>query len=173
MMRVGNGSKVDVIAVGTLPLQLPSRLVLNLNNCYLVPALGMNIISGFCLMRDGYSFKSEDGGCSISLGNIFYGYAPLESGVFLMNVDSRDTHIHSVEAKRCRVDNDSAIYLWHCRLGHIGVKRMKKLHTDGLLEPHDYESLGTCESCLMGKMTKTPFPGTMERTTDLLEIIHT
>ena len=76
---------------------------------------------------------------------------------FLLNLDSSDTHIHNIEAKRCRVDNDSATYLWHCRLGHIGVKRMKKLHTDGLLEPLDYESLGTCEPCLMGKMTKTPF----------------
>ena len=45
-MRVGNGSKVDVIAVGTLPLHLPTGLVLNLNNCYLVPALSMNIVSG-------------------------------------------------------------------------------------------------------------------------------
>ena len=59
-MRVGNGSKVDVIAVGTLPLHLPSGLVLNLNNSYLVPALSMNIISGSCLMRDGYSCKSEN-----------------------------------------------------------------------------------------------------------------
>ena len=33
-----------VIAVGTLPLHLPSGLVLDLNNCYLVPALSMNII---------------------------------------------------------------------------------------------------------------------------------
>ena len=63
-MRVGNGSKVDVIAVGTLPLHLPSRLVLDLKNCYLVPVLSMNIISGSCLMRDGYSFKSENNGCS-------------------------------------------------------------------------------------------------------------
>ena len=55
-MHVGNGSKVDVIAVGTLPLHLPSGLVSDLNNCYLVPALSMNIISGSCLMRDGYSF---------------------------------------------------------------------------------------------------------------------
>src|SRR3954464_9723948 len=54
-MRMGNGSKVDVIAVGTLPLHLPSVLILDLNNCYLVPALSMNIISGSCLMRDGYS----------------------------------------------------------------------------------------------------------------------
>ncbi|KAK1692319.1 hypothetical protein QYE76_009016 [Lolium multiflorum] len=79
-MRVGNGSKVDVIAVGTLPLHLPSGLVLSLNNCYFVPALSMNIISGSCLI---------------------------------------------------------------------------------------------CEACLMGKMTKTPFSGMMERATDLLEIIHT
>ena len=132
-MRVGNGSKVDVIAVGTLPLHLPSGLVLDLNNCYLVPALSMNIISGSCLMRDGYSFKSENNGCSIYMSNIFYGHAPLKSGLFLLNLDSSNTHIHNVEAKRCRVDNESATYLWHCRLGHIGIKRMKKLHTDGLL----------------------------------------
>ena len=56
-MRVGNGSKVDVIAVSTLPLHLPSGLVLDLNNCYLVPALSMNIISRSCLMRERYSFK--------------------------------------------------------------------------------------------------------------------
>ena len=50
---------------------------------------------------------------------------------------------------------------------------MKKLHADGLLESLDYESLDACEPCLMGKMTKTPFSGTIERATDLLEIIHT
>ena len=86
---------------------------------------------------------------------------------------SSDTHIHNIDAKRCKVNNDSATYLWHCRLGHIGVMRMKKLHADGLLESLDYESLDACEPCLMGKMTKTPFSGTMERATDLLEIIHT
>jgi hypothetical protein len=50
---------------------------------------------------------------------------------------------------------------------------MKKLHADGLLESLDYESFETCETCLMGKMTKTPFFGSMERASDLLEIIHT
>ena len=50
---------------------------------------------------------------------------------------------------------------------------MKKLHADGLLESLDYESFDACEPCLLGKMTKTPFSGTMEQATDLLEIIHT
>ena len=81
-MRVRNCSKVDVIAVSTLPLHLPSGLVLDLNNCYLMPALSMNIISGSCLLRDGYSFKSENNGCSIYMGNIFYGHAPIVRGLY-------------------------------------------------------------------------------------------
>ena len=79
------------------------------------------------------------------MSNIFYGHAPLKSGLFLLNLNRDDTHIHNTDAKRCKVDNDSATYLSHCRLGHIGVKRMKKLHTDGLLESLDYESLDACK----------------------------
>ena len=90
------------------------------------------------------------------MSNIFYGHAPLMSGLFLLNLDSGDTHIHSIETKRYKFNNDSATYLWNCRLGHIGIKCMKKLHVDGLLE-----SLDACEPCLMGKMTKTPFSETM------------
>jgi len=172
-MRVGNGSKVEVVAVGTLPLHLPSGLVLNLNNCYFVPALSMNIISGSCLLRDGYSFKSENKGCSIYMSDIFYVHAPEINGLFLLNLDSRNTHIHNINAKRIKMNDDNSTYMWHCRLGHIGIKRMKKLHSDGLLESLDFESFDTCEPCLIGKMTKTPFSGTMERASDLLEIIHT
>ena len=86
----------------------------------------------------------------------------LNSGLFLLNLDSSDTHIHNFEAKRCRVDNESATYLWHCRLGHISVKRMKKLHTYRLLESLDNESFDAREPCLTGKMTKTPFSRKME-----------
>ena len=104
------------------------------------------------------------------MNKTFYGHTPNENG--LLDLDCSDTHIHYIEAKRCKVNNDSATYLWHCHLSHIGVKRMKKLHADGLLESLDYESFDTCEPCLMRKMTKTPFSGTMERATDFLEIIH-
>ena len=93
-MRVGNGSKVDVIAVSTLPLHLPSGLVLDLNNCYLVPALSMNIISGSCLMRDGYLLKSKNNDYSIYMSNIFYDHGLLKNGLFLMNFDSNDTHLY-------------------------------------------------------------------------------
>jgi hypothetical protein len=50
---------------------------------------------------------------------------------------------------------------------------MKKLHGDGLLTSFDFESFETCESCLLGKMTNTPFTGIGERASDLLGLVHT
>ena len=99
------------------------------------------------------------------MNKAFYGHTSNVNG--LLNLDHSDAH--NIDAKRCKVDNDSATYQWHCRLGHIGVKRMKKIHADGLLESLDYESVDACKPCLIGKMTKTPFCGTMEQATDLME----
>ncbi len=56
----------------TLPL--PSGLVLNLNNCYLVFALSIDVIR-LCLLQYGYSLK-ENNGYSIYLNNTFNGLAP-------------------------------------------------------------------------------------------------
>ena len=61
------------------------------------------------------------------MNKTFYGLTSNVNG--LLNLDRGDTH--NIDAKRCKVNNDSATYLWHCRLGHIGVKCMKKLHSDG------------------------------------------
>ena len=50
-------------------------------------------------MRDGYSFKSENNGCSIYMSNIFYVHAPLKSRLFVLNLDSGDTHIIMLKPK--------------------------------------------------------------------------
>ena len=73
----------------TLPL--PSRLVLNLNNCYLVFALSIDMIV-LCLSQHGYSFK-ENNGYSVYLNNTFNGLAPKMNG--LLNLDRSDTHVHA------------------------------------------------------------------------------
>ena len=63
------------------------------------------------------------------MNKTFCGHTPKVNG--LLNLDRSDTHIHNIDDKRCKVDNDSATYLWHCRLGHVGVKRMNKsMQTD-------------------------------------------
>ena len=75
--------------------------------------------------------------------------------------------------KHPRLDSVSDIYIWHCSLGHINRNRINRLTQEGILEVSDCESLPTCESCLLGKMTKSPFTEKGERATELLGLVHT
>ena len=48
--------------------------------------------------------------------------------------------------------------------------RMKKLHADGSFDPLDFESLETCKSYHMGKMTESLVFSKMELESNLLEV---
>jgi hypothetical protein len=111
--------------------------------------------------------------CSIYKDDIFYVHAPYRDGLYILDLDCNETHINSVDAKICKLSDDNTMYMWHCCLGHVGVKRMNKLHQDGLLGLLDFDSFDMCEPCLMGKMIRTPFTSFVERAIDLLGIIHT
>ena len=72
-----------------------------------------------------------------------------------------------------KIDDITDAYLWHYRLGHINKNRMNRLAQKGILDKNDYKSLTTCESCVLGKMTKSPFTEKGKRASDMLDLIHT
>ena len=72
-LRVGNGVRVATLTVGTYYLSLPSGLVLELDNCYYVPAMSKNIISISCLDMVGFSFIIKNNTCSIYYDISFIG----------------------------------------------------------------------------------------------------
>ena len=49
---------------------------------------------------------------------------------------------------------------------------MDRLTKERILDIGDCESLLTYESCLLDKMTKSPFKGKGERATDVLSLVH-
>ena len=61
----------------------------------------------------------------------------------------------------------------HYYLGYINKKCIAQFQKDGVLEFFDLSSDDKCESCLLGKMKKSPFTGTCERGEGLLDLIHT
>ena len=67
-------------------------------------------------------------------------------------------------------NNCSESYLWHLRLGHISKNRIKRLISSGILN-FKWEDYGICEACIMGKMTRSPFPKA-SRSTEQLAIVH-
>ena len=169
-LRLGNGARVAALAVGTFHLSLPSGLVLELKNCYYVPAISRNIISIPCLDLEGFQFSIKNKCCSFDRNDIFYGSGPLENILYILD---QSVHVYNISTKRFKSNDTNQTFLWHCRLDHINEKHIQKLHSDGLLSSFDYESYEKCESCLLGKMAKAPFTGHSERAKDLLELVHT
>jgi hypothetical protein len=157
-VRVGNGAKVAGIAVGTFHLPLPSGLVLELNNCYCIPALCKNIVSSSCLEEvDGYEIIRKNKRCSIYYNGIFYAQCPLVNGLYVLDLE--DKYVCNINTKRARLNDLNPTFIWHCRLDHINEKRIERLHKNCFLSSFDFESFDTCESCLLGKMTKAHFTG--------------
>ena len=102
----------------------------------------------------GYDFLIKGNICNIILNGVTIFVRQLNNRIYLL---SQPVNVVHTSGKHPRMDNMSKVYLWHCRLGHINKNRINKLAQEGILEIDDYESLPTCESYLLGKMTKSPF----------------
>ena len=62
--------------------------------------------------------------------------------------------------------------LWHRRLGHISIDRIKKLVKDGVLCTLDYTDLETCVEYIKGKQINKSKKN-VNRSSNILEIVHT
>jgi len=70
------------------------------------------------------------------------------NGLYMLKMDKP---VFNINNKRLKTSHESMTYIWHCRLGYINEKRIKKLQEIGLLGKFDVESINTCESCLRKK----------------------
>nr|GEZ42447.1 hypothetical protein [Tanacetum cinerariifolium] len=138
-LYVGNGQREAVEAIGVFYLCLPSGLEIVLNNCHYAPSFTRGVISVSRLYEDGFINRFVNNTIQVSRNNMVYFSAIPKDGIFeidLSNSYTNESSIYAVSNKRAKLDLDSAL-LWHCRLGHISKKRIKKLQHDGLLDSTD------------------------------------
>ncbi|XP_057481134.1 uncharacterized protein LOC130768153 [Actinidia eriantha] len=113
-------------------------------------------------------------GFSLSIKYEVIGYGTLSDGLFSIKLQN-DVAYNSMHVtagiKRCVVNEESSM-LWHRRLGHIFIERIKRLVNEGVLSTLDFADFETCVNCIKGKQTNKSKKGA-KRSTNLLEIIHT
>ena len=84
----------------------------------------------------------------ILLGIIFYLMV-----FFFIDLQNDTTHnaLHvQIGTKRCVMNEDSST-LWHRRLGHISVDRIKRLVNNEILSTLDSIAFNTCVDCIKDK----------------------
>ncbi|KAM1789339.1 hypothetical protein ACFX11_039501 [Malus domestica] len=175
VVRVGNGTKISAKAIGTYMLNLSSGEVLELKNCLYFPSCIKNLISISKLLRDGHSVLFDKMSCTLYLNGRIISHGNMIEGLFHLETNSG---LHCIESgntskpKRAREEVNQE-KMWHLKLGHVNLDKIRKMSKDGYIRSLGNDQMGTCECCLKGKMTKSPFTGKGERATEILGLIHT
>ncbi|GKA93522.1 retrotransposon protein, putative, ty1-copia subclass [Tanacetum coccineum] len=166
---MGNRKITPVTRIGKYELMLKSGVRIDLNNCCYSSEMTRNIISFHALFKDGYkfSFDNENGDILVySNGCFMFKASPCEGIYETIECISHNGNVILNVGSSNELDKSK---LWHSRLGHVNKKHIIQLQKDGVLESFDFKLDDVCESCLLGKMTKSPFKGSCKRDEGLLD----
>ena len=122
----------------------------------------------------GFYFNFTDFGFNLLNKSEIIGCGQLIDGFYSIELKSNATYnsMHiSVGLKWC-IMNEESLMLWHRRLWHIFIERIKRLVNEGVLSALDFADFETCVDCIKGKQTNKSKKGA-KRSSNLLEIIHT
>jgi transposase InsO family protein len=174
---LGTTAKADILGVGDYILKLRGGGKLVLKDTVYAPNMRKNLISVSKLESIGYSVLFGNSQVKILLNGNLVQSGDLFEGLYYINDICNDGNMHCLVGEHNSVvrninsnNNCSESYLWHLRLGHISKNRIKRLISSGILD-FNWVDYGICEACIMGKMTRAPFPKAM-RAEEPLAIIH-
>lgn len=108
-----------------------------------------------------------------------------DDGLYYLQTENNDVNRHKANAAECSNNDrkttesdDTEIKQWHCKLGHMNERDLKlALKNESLigLNFNKNSSLGECEICIEGKLSRVPSKPSDKntpRTTQRLEIVH-
>jgi hypothetical protein len=144
-IRVTNGEKAKVEAIGELPLKISNDFTLYLYDVLYVPSMRRNLIFVSCLDDDGFDCLFGKKQYLIIFNDEVVGRAFRHDKLYLFSIkdsiniisSENNVNVSSAKNKRKRIDDISS-KLWHRRLGHISRGEIERLVKESILPPLEY-----------------------------------
>ncbi|KAG6490390.1 hypothetical protein ZIOFF_051686 [Zingiber officinale] len=166
----GNKTKVPILGKGKIYIQLKDGSQNFISDVFYVPELHQNLLSMGQLSEKGYKICIIQGYCIITDGNgkLIAKVKMSQNRLFPLKIQHKFLSCFNSE-----ILNDN--WLWHMRFGHFHFSGLNYLARKKLVFelPDIVKSNHVCETCLIGKKHREPFPvGKSWRATKQLELIH-
>ena len=148
-----------------------STPALFVSNVYQIPQLTHNLLSVGQLTELGFSLTFSSTGMVVQdsqTGQIVGTARKVErlfELIFLHLPSSR------LSASTVLGHSTSSLALWHSRLSHASISRVKQLVSRGLLGSFSNKSFD-CMPCQFGKQTSLPFNNIVSHTPSLFDLLH-
>ena len=114
-----------VVRVVTLLFEGGKKLVLS--DCLYVLDVRRNLVSVSCLSCNGYSSVFNKDSIFIKYTDDIICCGMLSDNLYLLEPISLQINSHETNHKRKEIFLVNQIYLWHLRLGHINLERIRRM----------------------------------------------
>lgn len=169
-VKFGDDSYVNICGKGSIIFEGQAGEHKLLTDVYYIPSLKANILS---------LGQASESGCDIHIKDNYLTMHDRE-GKLMMKVNRSPNRLYFIHLKVgkpiCLLNKiDETSWLWHARLGHLNFEAMKLMSMKDMVVgmPRIDHETKLCESCLVGKQTRLPFPrSTSYRATSPLELVH-
>lgn len=187
VVTLGDGKTIEVTQCGTVEVELKqtdeSFKPATLYDVLFVPQLSYNLLSVNKSTELGNTFQFDELTCQIiNETDQIVGSGTKQGNLYLLEcryTRSADENHEVIHINATTSGNPKTVDLkvWHQRYGHLNSNSLKKLARKNLVEGFNVtnieEELDLCESCIHGKIHRSPFPrGGRILATKPLELIH-
>ena len=156
---MGDTSRVAAVAVGVVTLHFEGGKFLVLDDCLYVPGVRRNLVSVSYLSCNGYSLVFNKNSVFVKYNDDIICHGMLQDNLYLLEPISLQINSHETNHKRKEISPVNQTHLWHLRLCHINLERIRRMVTGGLISSLDVTALPVCKPCLEGKNDHEVFQG--------------
>lgn len=163
-ITTADGNIMVVKGVGEVELVVSyhnTEMTVTLSGVLWLPGLDCSLISVHKLTEKGFKVEFDRNCCYIQIDNERRNIARFDGSIYALNVPTC-----------CMIAKDASVcvHQWHRRLAHRNLDAIKAMKKEGL-KISECNCSDVCEACMMGKMSRLPFPRESRRTKNVLDVI--
>ena len=142
-----------------------------IKNVLHVPTITKNLVSVGQIVEQGMQVRFNKEGCFIEKDGRLIAKSRKDGHMFILDSNEVKSAMFAKGLK-----TETSIELWHKRIGHINLQRLRAMQTKGVvIGLPTFESKRVdrvCEACQLGKQHRLPFPKESHASKGLLDFIH-
>ena len=173
-VTLGDSRVIKSAGSGTVKVKLTQRdgsyRDCTLHDVLYVPDLSFNLLSIAKATEYGKVLTFNESTCNIISEGDVVGSATKNGNLYYLDCSSFKQRVNTAKTR-------TGVNVWHQRYGHLGISSLKKFAKDELVSGMSSGDLSDevelCESCIKGKLHRTPFPSTSgRRAEEKLQLVH-
>lgn len=153
---VASGERIKAEGIGTIKLLIGTdkgKLEVIISEALWVPELNDNLVSVLKLVQKGHTVEFNNTGCYIKNGDETFLIAQHHDNLYKLRCEE---NCFAITCEREPL-NGRCIHEWHKRLAHRNLEDIRRMERDGL-KITSCSHADLCESCIIGKISRLPFP---------------